>query len=172
MAGADNITASTGGWAAVNTQPHRERIALEHLARQAFTAWCPMVRRRVRHARRTHDALRPLFPGYLFVHIGPQTPRWRSILSTSGVRTLVCFGGQPAFIAEGFIEELRSHETGGEIVCPAGAFTVGERVHVADGPFSGLLGTIIDMNDKDRLTVLMNLLNRPAQVAAGKVIAG
>ena len=43
---------------------------------------------------------------------------------------------------------------------------------MADGPFSGLVGTIIDMNDKDRLVVLMNLLSRPVkvQIAARMVV--
>jgi transcriptional antiterminator RfaH len=168
---ADSVTAAAGAWGVVNTQPRRERIALENLARQAFKAWCPLVRRRVRHARGVHEVLRPLFPGYLFVHLSPQTPCWRPIMSTSGVRMLVRFGEQPAFIADDFIQELRSHEIDGEIVRPADAFTVGQRVHVADGPFGGLVGTVFDVDDKDRLVVLMNVLSRTVkvQVAAGMV---
>jgi transcriptional antiterminator RfaH len=160
-------------WAVVNTQPHREHIALENLARQEFKAYCPLVRRRVRHARRVHDVLRPLFPGYLFVHLSPQTQRWRPIMSTLGVRMLVRFGEHLAFVADDFIQELKSHEIDGEIVHPAKPYLVGQRVHVAAGPFSGLVGTIIDMDDKERLIVLMNLLNRPVkvQIAARMVIA-
>jgi transcriptional antiterminator RfaH len=56
-------------WAVVNTQPHHERTALDHLARQEFNAYCPMARRRVKHVRRVQDVLRPLFPGYLFVRL-------------------------------------------------------------------------------------------------------
>jgi transcriptional antiterminator RfaH len=169
---ADYIMAAAGAWAVVNTQPHRERIALENLARQAFTTYCPMVRRRVKHARRTCDVSRPLFPGYLFVHISPQTQRWRPIVSTLGVRMLVRFGEQLAFVEDDLIRELRSHEIDGEIVRPARSYTVGQSVHVAGGPFDGLIGTIIDMDDKDRLVVLMNLLSRPVkvQVAAGMVV--
>jgi transcriptional antiterminator RfaH len=170
MVGADSVTAAAGAWAVVNTQPHRECIALENLTRQAFKAWCPMVRRRVRHARRAHDLLRPLFPGYLFVNLSPQL-RWRQIMSTAGVRMLVRFGEQPAFLADDFIQELKSHEINGEIMRPANALVVGQTVHLVDGPFSGLVGTIIEMDDKDRLVVLMNLLSRTVkvQVAAGRV---
>jgi transcriptional antiterminator RfaH len=172
MAEADSVTAAAGAWAVVNTQPHRERIALENLARQAFKAYCPLVRRSVRHARRVHDALRPLFPGYLFVHLSPQAPRWRPIMSTSGVRMLVRFGEQPAFIADDFIRELKSREIDGEIVRPAKSYMVGQRVEVARGSFSGLVGTIIEMDDRGRLVVLMNLLSRPVkvQVAARVVV--
>jgi transcriptional antiterminator RfaH len=158
---------AAGAWAVVNTQPHRECIALENLARQAFDAYCPFVRRRVKHSRRVDDVLRPLFPSYLFVHFTPQTQHWRPIMSTFGVRMLVRFGQQLAFVADDFIEELRSHEINGEIVHPARSYAVGQRVHVTDGPFSGLVGTIIKMDDKDRLVVLMDLLSRRVKVQVG-----
>jgi transcriptional antiterminator RfaH len=124
------------------------------------------------HARRADDVLRPLFPSYLFVHVNPQTQRWRPIMSTFGVRTLVRFGEQLAFVPDDFIDELRSHEIGGEIVHRARSYALGQRIHVTNGPFSGLVGTIIAMNDKDRLVVLMNLLNQPVkvQVAARMVL--
>jgi transcriptional antiterminator RfaH len=164
--------AATGAWAVVNTQPYRERIALENLARQAFHAYCPFVRRRVKHARRVDDVLRPLFPSYLFVHFSTPTQHWRPIMSTFGVRMLVRFGEQLAFVADEFIEELRSHEIDGEIVHPATSYAIGQMVHVTIGPFSGLVGTIIKMDDKDRLVVLMDLLSRPVkvQIAARMVV--
>jgi transcriptional antiterminator RfaH len=105
-----------------------------------------------------------LFPSYLFVHFNTETQQWRPIMSTFGVRTLVRFGEQLAVVPDGFIHELRRHEIDGEIVRPAKSYAVGERVHMTNGPFSGLVGTIIDMNDRDRLIVLTNLLNRPVKV--------
>jgi transcriptional antiterminator RfaH len=159
-------------WGVVNTHPHRERVALENLARQEFDAYCPLVRRRVRHARRVDDVLRPLFPGYLFVRLSPHMRRWRSIMSTLGVRMLVRFGEQLAFIEDDFVQALRSHEIDGAIVRPTSSYMVGQTVNVVSGPLSGLAATIIDMDDKDRLVVLMNILNRPVkvQIAARVVI--
>src|SRR5882672_1005172 len=145
--------AAASSWAVVNTQPHRERIALDNLARQDFNAYCPMVRRRVKHTRRAQDILRPLFPGYLFVRLSPPTQCWRPIMSTLGVRMLVRFGEQLAFIPDNFIQELKSHEINGGIVYPAKSYMVGQRIKVADGSFSGIGGTIIKMDDKDRLVV-------------------
>jgi transcriptional antiterminator RfaH len=165
--------AAASSWAVVNTQAHCEHIALDNLVRQGFNAYCPMMRRRVKHARRTKDILRPLFSCYFFVRLNPQTQRWRPIMSTIGVRMLVRFGEQPALIADDFIQELKSHEIDGEIVNPARPYKVGQRVEVASGSFSGLVGTIIKMDDKDRLVVLMNLLSRQVEVhvGAGMVIA-
>ena len=151
-------------WIVVNTQPHREQIALENLARQAFQAYCPMMRTRVRHARRTQEVLRPLFPGYLFVRVNADLQRWRPILSTYGVRKLVCCGDRPRFLDEGFVEGLQSREIDGAIVRPASPYEPGQRVKMAGGAFDGLIATILEMDEKDRLVVFMDLLNRPTKV--------
>ena len=80
------------GWAVVNTHPHREHVALENLQRQEFWAYCPVISRRRSHARRVTTVLRPLFPGYLFVKILGDVQRWRPILSTEGIRSVVITG--------------------------------------------------------------------------------
>jgi transcriptional antiterminator RfaH len=151
-------------WIVVNTQPHREQIALENLARQAFNTYCPMMRTRVRHARRTQEVLRPLFPGYLFVRVSADLKRWRPILSTYGVRTLVCCGGRPSFLDERFVEGLQARTIDGAIVRPARPYEPGQQVKMAGGAFDGLIATILEMDEKDRLVVLMDLLNRPTKV--------
>jgi transcriptional antiterminator RfaH len=151
-------------WVVVNTQPHREHIAFENLARQAFNTYCPMMRTRVRHARRTQEVLRPLFPGYLFVRVNADLQRWRPILSTYGVRTLVCCGDRPSLLDDGFVEGVKARELDGAIVRPAIPYEPGQRVKMAGGAFDGLIATILEMDEKDRLVVLMDLLNRPTKV--------
>jgi transcriptional antiterminator RfaH len=172
MRAEDIFLAEPSVWAVVNTQPHREHIALENLARQGFRAYCPQIRKRVAHARRVHEVLRPLFPGYLFVNVSLHQQRWRPILSTLGVRTLVRFGEQPALLEDGFIQNIKSREIDGAIVRPARAYQVGQKVRVAGGAFDGLVATIIEMDEKDRLVVLMSLLNRQvkATVTATMVV--
>jgi transcriptional antiterminator RfaH len=162
-------TQSGGGsepstWAVVNTQPHRERLALSNLERQDFRVYCPMVLKRIRHARRTQDVSRPLFPGYLFVQVDPDLQRWRPILSTFGVRTIVRCGDRPSLLADAFIQGIKACEIDGAIVRPASPYTVGQQVRMATGPFDGLVATIIEMDEKDRLVVLMDLLSRPVKV--------
>jgi transcriptional antiterminator RfaH len=155
--------AAPGGWVAVNTQPHRERIALDNLSRQEFNAYCPLMRKRVSHARRTRDVLRPLFPGYLFVRLDSDTG-WRPMLSTRGVRTLVRCGERPSFIANEFIDSLKSREIEGAIVRPASPYKIGQQVRMAGGAFDGLVATIVEMDEKDRLVVLMDMLNQSVNV--------
>lgn len=159
----DDVTAR-GGWVAVNTQPHRERIALENLMRQEFNAYCPLIRKRVRHARRVSDVLRPLFPSYLFVQLDPASRSWRPILSTLGVRTLVRCGDRPSLLAHEFVESLKAREIDGAITRPANPYRIGQQVRIAGGAFDGLIATIIDMDERDRIVVLMEMLNQAVNV--------
>ena len=152
------------GWAVVNTQPHREHIALENLQRQEFIPYCPLLKRRHRHARRVTDVLRPLFPGYLFVKINPDQERWRPMLSTFGVRSVVRCGDKVSLLDDAFVQAIRARETDGVVSRPESPYQIGQEVRVSGGAFDGLVATIVEMREPDRLTVLMQLLNRAVKV--------
>jgi transcriptional antiterminator RfaH len=163
------IPSPSGKWGVINTHPHKETLAIENLQRQNFQTYCPHIKKRIKHARREQDVLRPLFPSYVFVQFDTTTHRWRSILSTFGVRTLISCGERLSFLHDDFIASLRACEVDGAIVRPQSPYTVGQKVKVSGGPFDGVVATIIEMSEKDRLVVLMNLLNRPVKV---KIEAG
>src|SRR5271165_1093227 len=99
-----------GEWLVLTVQPHRMTVAVENLKRQGFHIYCPMLLKRIRHARRAYDAPRPMFPGYLFVEKLRSTKRWRSILGTLGVKAVIMNGEHPALLPEGFVENLRARE--------------------------------------------------------------
>ncbi len=93
-------------WIVASTHPHKERMAVENLSRQGFHAYCPRIRKRVRHARRMQQVLRPLFPSYVFIRLNPHLEQWRSIASTLGVRSLIRFGEKPATLPDQFVAGL------------------------------------------------------------------
>jgi transcriptional antiterminator RfaH len=162
--GDDRIWASCAPWVAINTHPHREHFALENLRRQQFDAYCPMLRKRRSHARRVDTVLRPLFPSYLFVRADARLERWRPILSTHGVRTIVRTGDELSFIDGAFIASLKAREIDGAIVRPARPYQIGQRVVITAGPFDRIIATIIEMDEKDRLVVLLDMMNRAIKV--------
>lgn len=151
-------------WAVVNTHPHKELYAIENLKRQSLDVYCPMMKQRIKHARRVTEALRPLFPSYLFVKVDPSRRRWKPILSTFGVRTLVCCGEQPSLLDDGFINALRAREDEGVIVPPSHKFHLGQQVRIDEGPFEGVVARIIEMSEKDRLVVLVSLLQKDVKM--------
>jgi transcriptional antiterminator RfaH len=156
--------APSAAWAVINTHAHREEIALQNLRRQNFIAYCPMIRRHRSHGRRFTTVLRPLFPSYLFVSTGANFGRWKPILSTYGVRSVVRNGQKIAVIGDDFIAHLRAREVNGAIVHPSEPYRIGQSVAIAEGPFGGLMATIIDMNENDRIVVLLDLMNRSTSV--------
>jgi len=155
---------SMTNWLVVNTQPHKEPFAIENLLRQDFSVYCPMTRKTVRHARRAREVLRPLFAGYLFVAAPPSGGGWRVIQSTLGVRRLVLQGDVPASLDGGFVESLRAREIDGAVVLPQDPYTPGQEVRMAGGAFDGLIAKILELDDKGRITVLMDLLNQSVRV--------
>jgi transcriptional antiterminator RfaH len=145
-------------WIVVNTHARKERSAIENLERQQYTTYCPMIRTRIRHARKTMDVLRPLFPGYLFVDLKHE--RWRPILSTYGVRSVIRNGDEPARLDDRLIESLRLREIDGAIVRLPSPYRIGQEVQMAGGPLDGLVAKIIALDETDRVVVLLDFLSR------------
>lgn len=164
MAG-DVASAAGRPWIVVNTQAQRERLAAEHIANQGFEVYCPFFKRRIKHARRVQDVLRPLFPGYIFVAVDPSREQWRPLMSTVGVRSVLRNGERPGILDERFIAALRSREVAGAISKPAEPYRVGDQVRLTGGAFDGLVAEIVRLDDADRLTVLLGLLNGKVRVS-------
>jgi len=151
-------------WFVANTHPHKERFALENLQRQGYNCYCPLVIRRIRHARRSFDAKRPMFASYLFIEEASAQGRWRPILSTFGIRSLVLQGEQPALLAKEFVEALKLREVDGAVCKPVEQLQPGQSVQITGGHFDGLIGNILELRDSDRVLVLLELMKSTVKV--------
>ena len=149
-------------WIVVATHANREYFAIENLQRQNYVVYCPMLLKHIRHARRAYDAQRPLFPGYIFLQAATQS--WRPISNTFGVRSVVQNGDTLAFLPSGFVESLKARETGGVISRTVTPFKYGQAVAINGGHFDGLVGRILEIRERDRITLLLNLLNQQTKV--------
>jgi transcriptional antiterminator RfaH len=69
-----------------------------------------------------------------------------------------------SFLSEDFIAALQAREIDGAIARPQGEYQPGQKIRMAGGPFDGLVATILEMDEKERLTVLMDLLNSRIKV--------
>jgi transcriptional antiterminator RfaH len=137
-----------------------------HLRQQGFVTYLPQYLRSRRHARKTENVARPLFPRYLFVALDLARDRWRSIQSTQGVKHMVLFGDKPACVPDGVIEAIRRREGEGGYVTlglPMG-LGPGSRVRLIDGIFADARGVIDRIADDRRVAVLLHLLGREVRV--------
>lgn len=139
-------------WYAVYTCSRHEKRVAQHLAEREIEHFLPLYRTQ----RKWSDGSRvtldlPLFPGYLFVRIA-RRDRSR-VLSVPGALAVVAgTGGQPAAVPDAAIHSLQVGLTQ-KLVEPHPLLTVGERVRIRSGAFTGMAGVV--MRRKSGLRVIL-----------------
>lgn len=148
-------------WYAVHTHARAEEKAEFHLRQQGYEVYCPRLERTRRHARRVDTVLRPMFPRYLFTPLDVDVQPWHAINGTFGVMYMVGRGERPAPLPEGLVEALMERESeAGAVKVPVPTFKPGEALVMEQGPFRDLVARFETMADKERVTVLLDLLGR------------
>ena len=157
---------SDARWYVVQTQVNGETKAAKNLLRQGYDVYLPRYLKRRRHARKVDVTAKPLFPRYLFVTIDVATQRWRSIQSTFGVARLVSNGDDPAAVPEGVVSALRAREDENGFITldRKPAFAPGDKVRVLAGAFMDSSGLFNALADRDRVSILLDLLGRKVRV--------
>ncbi len=152
-------------WYAIHTKPRQEQRALLNLEQQGYECYLPMFSVEKLRQREVNIVEEPLFARYLFIHLdaGQSGKSWGPIRSTLGVSRMVTFGTEPAKVDDRLIETLRDQKDA-LYSRPQRLFAEGERVLIADGPFTGI-EAIYQMNDgESRAMVLIELLSKPAKL--------
>ena len=152
-------------WVAVYTKANQESVAVAHIRRQSFEAYCPQIVRTLKHARKIQQVERPLFPSYVFVKYDKNRSQWRSLLSTRGVRSLVKFGDKLGVVPSELIETLRSSEENGQLNrVAAPKVAPGDEVELSEGPFCNFVGRVLSLPDKDRVWLLLDMMGQQVRV--------
>lgn len=148
-------TAATAAWYLVHCKPRQDERAQEHLIRQGYDCYRPLLRRERLVRGRTQTVAESLFPGYLFVQLHPNS-NWSPLRSTRGVNRLVSFGGYPLQVPQTLIDTLQQR-TQPE---PQPLLQPGDRVRIVEGSFAELEAIFLCMDGEERVVLLMKLLNR------------
>ena len=106
----------------------------------------------------------PVFPGYVFIELNREDRGWRVINSTYGVARIVSFGGRPAPLPKGLVEEMAArYAVKGEAPPP---FDVGEEVLVREGPFVDFLAKVEAVDPQQRVHLLIDFMGRQSRMVA------
>ncbi len=152
-------------WYAVHTRPHHETRAAANLKSQGFGVFLPLHRKTVRHARQFRTVAAPLFPRYLFVRLAVGHDRWRCVNSTHGVSHLIMEGEVPKPVPPGVIDEMQAMADAAGLLALDPRLRPGQQVRIVTGPFTGLVGSLLALDDNQRVNVLLNILGTPKRVA-------
>ena len=162
-------------WFAVQLRPNGLNMAERNLERQGIEILAPVFRERKRRAGSSPVIRRkPLFPGYIFVHL-PDMPRYfRSVNGTRGVSRLIIGDPlAPQSLPTKFMTGLIARcATDGTLMPVGNDFSVGDRVRVAAGPFADQISHIEELSDHERVTLLISLMGQSVklQVPRAQVI--
>ena len=95
-------------WYVAQLKPNAQGLAITNLQRQGFEVFHPVRRVTRRAGGAFRAALRPLFPGYLFVGADMAAPPLSRVNATRGVGRLVSFGAAPSPLPAQLVAGLRA----------------------------------------------------------------
>ena len=108
------------------------------------------------------QSLVPVFPRYLFAQINPGTENWHSIKSSYGVAHIVMFSEKFTSIPNNIIQLIQDKLDKSGIYKEDVAivdYQKGDSLTIKEGRFEGIDAIFLSNKSKDRVRLLLKLLN-------------
>lgn len=157
-------------WHVVHTKSREEDRANFHLMDQDFKTYLPKYERSA--GRNGIPRVVPLFPGYLFVWLNPEVCPWYHINNSRGVNYILTDAdGRPQAISDDVVTAIKDREiVQGDVALismdPEAWSELdaqeGDEVTVTGGPFLGHKAIFKCHLDRDRVSLLMEIMGSKA----------
>jgi transcription elongation factor/antiterminator RfaH len=152
-------------WYLVQTLSKGEFRAQFHLHAQGFRTYLPQYLKTTRHARQVHTGRSPLFPRYLFVVLDLARDRWLSIQGTFGVSSLIMVNDRPTPVPVGAVESLIERADEAHLMRLDDGLRPGQQVRILSGSFAEMVGTLVRLDDNERVRVLLKMMGSQVPVS-------
>lgn len=142
----------------------RQRVESMNLEGNVLELLVPTQDRIVIRSGKKATVKEKVLPGYLLVKMVLDDPTWLAVRTTPGVTGFVGTGKDPSPLSENEVENIFKF-----VSTPAKRFktkfSIGEAVKIIDGPFSGFLGSINEMDEeRGKVKVLVSIFGRETPV--------
>ena len=147
-------------WVLIYTKAKEEKKANENLQKQGFKTFLPLIAPTNKNSE--YKSLVPVFPRYLFAQINFESDNWASIKSSYGVSHIVMFSEKFTSIPKNIIELIQDklNEAGVYIEDVSVVdYQKGDSVFIKEGRFAGIDAIFLSKKSKDRVRLLLKLLN-------------
>lgn len=105
-----------------------------------------------------------VFPGYVLVEMLMNDESWYVVRNTPGVTGFVGSGSKPVPLQPHEVKAIM-RQMGLDESRPKVSFEVGQTIKVVQGPFSGFVGVIDEINvEKSKLRVLVSMFGRETPI--------
>jgi len=151
-------------WHVLKTCPRQELWAYDNLRNIGFLAFWPRFMYERRKGMKKIQALKPVFPSYMFVAFDPDVDEWKKINRAYGVQKIIMCGDYIPFVPDAFIENMMKIARDGIMKEKDNlSVQVGDRVKIVSGPLNGLDG-ICQLSESSRVSILLSLLGKENRV--------
>jgi transcriptional antiterminator RfaH len=154
-------------WFLAQLKPNCANIADKNLKRQGFQTFLPMEEETKQRNGKFVTAMRPLFPGYIFVSFDVAGGFWRTVNSTHGITRLVSFGKEPTAVPLDLVSQLMLRCDAEGKLLPPKLLKPGDQVTLTKGPFVNFVAEVEKIAPDRRVWVLMELMGGQTRVAVG-----
>ena len=147
-------------WVLIYTKAKQEIKAKENLQNQGFKTFLPLINATNRDSEFRSPV--PLFPRYIFTQINLSLDNWASIRSSYGVSRIITFGESFTPVSPKVIELIQDklNEDGiyNQYISRAN-YRKGDSLTIKEGLFAGVNAIFLSDKPKDRVRILLKLLN-------------
>ena len=148
-------------WFVAQLKPNGLNLARRNLRRQGFRDFVPQQMESILRAGKRVSAPRPLFPGYILVQFDVAQPGWQAINSTRGIARLILNDiRRPTPLPSQFMAGLMARCDKDGLLKAPDELQVGDDIRVISGPFADLVTTVEQLDQHDRLQVLVDLMGQ------------
>ena len=151
-------------WFLAQVKPNCASIADKNLRRQGFKTFLPLEEETRQRNGKFVTAMRPLFPGYIFVAFDAARGFWRSVNSTYGITRLVSLGKEPTAVTEDLVSQLMSRCDATGKLLPPKLLKPGDQVTMTQGPFTNFVAEVEKITPDRRAWVLMEIMGVQTRV--------
>jgi transcriptional antiterminator RfaH len=152
-------------WFLAQLKPNCANIADKNLKRQGFKTFLPLEAETRQRNGKFVTAMRPLFPGYIFVALDVARGLWRTVNSTYGITRMVSFGKEPTAVPLDLVSQLLLRCDAKGKLLPPRLLKPGDKVKLTIGPFADFVATIETIAPDRRVWVLMEIMGGQTRVA-------
>ena len=147
-------------WYLLQTKPNAHFAALNHLKRQGFDVFLPLIKKTTKKSGKFVNKTIPLFPGYLFMGTSIHPTPWKSVNGTRGISKAVTLDGAYRPVNTFIIEGLRNRCDEQSIFQQLTEIVSGDRIKIQKGPFAEFICTVDQIKDDQRAWVLIDLMQQ------------
>ena len=147
-------------WYLLQAKPNGHSMACDHLRRQGFDAFLPLITKTTKKNGKFLETKAPLFPGYLFMGTSIDPVPWKSVNGTRGISKAVTLDGVYRPVNHNIIEGLQCRCGEGGVIQSLNDVIPGDRVKIERGPFAEFICTVERLQDDQRALVLIDLLQQ------------